>query len=102
VGNGRYRAGGQEWRAFVANLELDAGRPILDKTGLSGQFDITLPRAGATAALPSSVARWVNELRVLKHLSPEATEAVRLTDAGFTPVNPTLESTILGEIGWPP
>lgn len=107
------------WPALEGSVPPDALTPSVDgplvgvddligatyfalcSDSVRGQFDITLPRAGATAALPSSVARWVNELRVLKHLSPEAAAAVRLTDAGFTPVNPTLESTILGEIGWP-
>lgn len=41
-GVGRYRASGQQWSAFVENLELQAGRPVVDKTGLSGQFDLTL------------------------------------------------------------
>ena len=42
-GVGRYRANGQDWKAFVGILEIGlTGRPIIDKTGLSGQFDITL------------------------------------------------------------
>lgn len=39
---GRYRAAGQQWESFVANLEVDATRPVIDKTGLAGQFDIAL------------------------------------------------------------
>jgi len=66
-----------------------------------GLLDVTLPRAGATAALPSAVARWVDELRVLKLLSPEAASAPPITSVGFTPLNPTLADTILAEIGWP-
>lgn len=66
-----------------------------------GLLDVTLPRAGATAALPSPVARWVDELRVLKLLSPEAPSATPVTRLGFVPLNPTLADTVLAEIGWP-
>ncbi|MBK5298455.1 MAG: hypothetical protein JJE40_14985 [Vicinamibacteria bacterium] len=66
-----------------------------------GLLDVTLPRVGATSALPSAVARWVDQLRVLKLLSPEAASATPITTLGFTPLNPTLADTILAEIGWP-
>ena len=66
-----------------------------------GLFDITLPRAGATAALPAPVARWVDDLRVLKLTSPPPGAARPLTAAGFSQLNPTLSDTILAEIGWP-
>lgn len=66
-----------------------------------GLLDVTLPRVGATAALPSAVARWVDQLRVLKLLSPEAASATPITTLGFTPLNPTLADTVLAEIGWP-
>ena len=39
---GRYHAGGQQWSAFVGLLELMSGRPIVDRTALSGQFDVKL------------------------------------------------------------
>lgn len=66
-----------------------------------GLLDVTLPRSGATTALPSPVARWVDELRVLKLLSPEAPSATPVTRLGFVPLNPTLADTVLAEIGWP-
>ena len=66
-----------------------------------GLLDVTLPRAGATAALPSPVAKWVVHLRVLRLLSPAASLGTPITTLGFTPLNPTLSSTILAEIGWP-
>jgi hypothetical protein len=69
--------------------------------GVRGLLDVTLPRSAATAALPSAVARWVDELRVLKLLSPEVASPTRLTSLGFTPLNPTLADTVLAEIGWP-
>ncbi len=66
-----------------------------------GVLDVTLPRAGATAAIRSDVARWMTELRVLRLLSPDAAGATPLTTVGFTPLNTDLASTILAEIGWP-
>ena len=66
-----------------------------------GLLDITLPRAGATAALPSTAAKWVVQLRVLRLVSPAAATGTPLVDLGFTPLNPTLAETILAEIGWP-
>ena len=66
-----------------------------------GLLDITLPRAGATAALPSTAAKWVVQLRVLRLVSPAAGTGTPLADLGFTPLNPTLAETILAEIGWP-
>ncbi len=42
-GADHYRANGHEWGDFVGSLETRiTGRPIVDMTGLSGQFDITL------------------------------------------------------------
>jgi ligand-binding SRPBCC domain-containing protein len=69
--------------------------------GVRGLLDVTLPRRGETAALPSPVARWVEDLRVLQLLSPPAAGAAPITDTGFTPLNPTLADTVLAEIGWP-
>jgi len=43
----------------------------------------------------------VDELRVLKHLSPDASSARHITDFGFASLNPTLADTVLAEIGWP-
>ncbi|MBK5297657.1 MAG: hypothetical protein JJE40_10905 [Vicinamibacteria bacterium] len=68
---------------------------------MRGLLDVTLPRVGATSALPSAVARWVDQLRVLKLLSPEAASATPITTLGFTPLNPTLADTVLAEMGWP-
>jgi ligand-binding SRPBCC domain-containing protein len=66
-----------------------------------GVFDVTLPRAGATAAIPTSAARWVGDLRVLKLRSPAAPGQRTLTAAGFTPLSATLTETIDAELGWP-
>jgi len=68
---------------------------------IRGLFDATLSRDRAAAALPSPVSRWVDELRVVKHLSPEVPSAQSIVSAGFTPLNPTLAETVLAEIGWP-
>lgn len=66
-----------------------------------GLLDLTLPRRGETGGLPAPVARWVEDLRVLRLLSPPAASAIPIADAGFVPLNPTLADTVLGEIGWP-
>ena len=66
-----------------------------------GLLDVTLPRAGATAALPPAAARWVDELRVLRLLSPEGAAATPIASVGFKALNPTLADTVLAEIGWP-
>lgn len=66
-----------------------------------GLLDVTVPRRGETAALPAPVARWVDDLRVLKLLSPPAAGAIPIADVGFSPLNPTLADTVLAEIGWP-
>jgi uncharacterized protein (TIGR03435 family) len=55
-GVGRYRASGQEWKAFVSILEISlTGRPIVDKTGLSGQFDITVEWNPDIRRVPESI-----------------------------------------------
>jgi uncharacterized protein (TIGR03435 family) len=43
-GVGLYRSAGRRWEdgVFVRWVELIAGRPVVDRTALSGQFDITL------------------------------------------------------------
>ena len=52
----RYRASGQEWKAFVGILETGiTGRPIMDKTGLSGQFDITVEWNPDISRVPESI-----------------------------------------------
>jgi hypothetical protein len=68
---------------------------------VQGLLDVTLPRSGRTAALPPPVARWVDDLRVLKLLSPDAPDATPIAAAGFTPLNATLADTITAEAGWP-
>jgi ligand-binding SRPBCC domain-containing protein len=66
-----------------------------------GLYDVTLPRAGATAAIPANAARWVDHLRVLKLRSPDAPGAPALTSTGFTPLAATLSDTVEAELGWP-
>jgi hypothetical protein len=107
------------WPALEGSVPRDALSPSVDgalvgmddligatyfalcNDSISGLLDVTLPRGGATAALPSPVARWVDELRVLKHLSADASSARHITDFGFVPLNRTLADTIVAEIGWP-
>ena len=64
--------------------------------GVRGLLDVTLPRAGATAALPPSAARWVDELRVLKLLRPDGRVGHPHHQLGFRPLNPTLAETVAG------
>jgi ligand-binding SRPBCC domain-containing protein len=66
-----------------------------------GFVDVTLPRAGQTAALPADVAKWSPEARVLQLRSPQGLAARRLSEFGFTPTNTTLAETIACELGWP-
>jgi uncharacterized protein (TIGR03435 family) len=55
-GVGRYRASGQEWKTFVGILETGiTGRPILDTTGLSGQFDMTVEWNPDISRVPEAV-----------------------------------------------
>ena len=83
------------WPALEGSVPRDALSPSVDgplvgvddligatyfalcDDSIRGLLDVTLPRAGATAALPSAVARWVDELRVLKLLSPTSRRRVR-------------------------
>ena len=52
-------------------------------------LDVTLPRAGETAALPPAVASGWTELRVLKHLSSDGRVGRAGRHArGFVPLNP--------------
>jgi uncharacterized protein (TIGR03435 family) len=53
-----YRGNGQKWSDFVSSLESRSttGRPIVDKTGLSGQFDITLEWNPDIARVPEGVS----------------------------------------------
>jgi uncharacterized protein (TIGR03435 family) len=52
---GGYRAGGQQWKNFVGNLEMSTGRPVMDRTELSGQFDITLEWNPNISRLPDGL-----------------------------------------------
>jgi ligand-binding SRPBCC domain-containing protein len=107
------------WPALEGSVPRDALSPSVDGAlvgvddligatyfalcddSVRGLFDVTLPRAGASAALPPEVARWLDELRVLRHFSPAASSARHITEVGFAPLNPTLAATVLAEIGWP-
>ena len=53
-----YRANGHEWGDFVGSLEsrIQTQRPIVDKTGLSGQFDITLEWNPDITRVPEGVS----------------------------------------------
>lgn len=56
--DGVYAAGGQPTRVLASTLQLALGEEIIDRTGLSGNFDfyVTLPRA-----LPNASAAGVGE-----------------------------------------
>jgi hypothetical protein len=69
--------------------------------GLRGVFDVTLPRAGETAAVPREVARFVPDVRTLQLRVPQHAATRPFTETGFTPLNPTLADSILAEMGWP-
>jgi ligand-binding SRPBCC domain-containing protein len=69
--------------------------------GLRGVFEVTLPRAGKTAAVPREVARFVPEVRTLQLRVPEHASARPFSETAFTPLNPTLADSILAEMGWP-
>lgn len=107
------------WPAIQGSVPRDAVSPSVDSPligmddligavyfatcddSVRGLLDVTLPRAGETAAVRPDVTRWLTELRVLRLSSPEPAGASPLTSFGFTPLNPDLASTILAEIGWP-
>lgn len=107
------------WPALEGSVPRDAVSPSIDGSlvgvddligavyfavcddGVRGVVNVTLPRAGETAAVPADVARWGTELRMLKLLSPEPASAPLLTDFGFQPLNTTLGDTVLAEMGWP-
>jgi ligand-binding SRPBCC domain-containing protein len=69
--------------------------------GLRGVFEVTLPRAGQTAAVPREVARFVPEVRTLQLRVPEQASTRAFSETAFTPLNPTLADSILAEMGWP-
>ena len=57
LGVDNYRGNGQKWADFVASLENRFGeRPLMDKTGLSGQFDITLEWNPGLTRVPEGVS----------------------------------------------
>ena len=70
--------------------------------GLRGIRDITIPRAGETAAVPREAARWAPEVRVMQLRVPVGLAAPPITNDGFAPLNPSIGATILAEVGWPP
>ncbi len=51
---GTYRSTGWRWedQAFVNFLERATGRPVIDRTGLSGQFDLSLQFNPGVSRLP--------------------------------------------------
>ena len=69
--------------------------------GVQGIVDVTLRRVAQTAAVPPSAARWVPDVGVVPLESPDGGERRRLTDEGFAALNPSIDKTILAELGWP-
>jgi uncharacterized protein (TIGR03435 family) len=56
-GAGNYRSSGGQWGVFVAALDTGiTGRPVVDKTGLSGQVDITLEWNPESTRAPERVS----------------------------------------------
>lgn len=56
-GVGNYRSSGEQWGIFVRGLDTRiTGRPIVDKTGLSGQVDITLEWNPDITRVPESAS----------------------------------------------
>jgi uncharacterized protein (TIGR03435 family) len=57
-GVGRFRANGQPWGTVVGLLDggVVTGRPLVDKTGLSGQFDITIEWNPEITRVPEGVS----------------------------------------------
>ncbi len=56
-GIGRFRSSGQGWGHFVSILESNlTGRPVIDKTGLSGQFDIMLEWNPEVSRIPEGIS----------------------------------------------
>ena len=90
-GVGSYRASGQEWKSFVSILETSlTGRPIDDKTGLSGQFDMTLEWNPDIARVPESVinAPTLAELEARPILFTAIREQLGLkVDPGTAPID---------------
>jgi uncharacterized protein (TIGR03435 family) len=55
IAPGRYEVMGQSIAAFASTLASQIGRPVIDETGLSGNYDFTLtfmPDSGGRAGLP--------------------------------------------------
>jgi hypothetical protein len=51
--------------------------------------------------VPREASRWAPEVRVLQLRVPDATSVPSITADGFVPLNPTVGTTILAEMGWP-
>jgi ligand-binding SRPBCC domain-containing protein len=69
---------------------------------LRGVFDVALPRAGKTAAVPGEAARFVPDVRTLQLRVPDLAPTRPFSETGFAPLNTTLAASILAELGWPP
>jgi uncharacterized protein (TIGR03435 family) len=80
-GIGRYRSTGLRWEdgRFVNFVERVAGRPVLDRSGLSGQFDIAL--------------EWNQEVRRIPEGSPSAVSLAELE------ARPALSTALREQLG---
>jgi bla regulator protein BlaR1 len=77
---GSYRSTGERWEAagFVNFIERVVGRPVLDRTGLTGQFAITLAFNPEITRLPDGFSGTLAELEAAPVLPTALREQVGL------------------------
>ena len=83
---GSYRSTGERWEAvgFVNFIERVVGRPVLDRTGLSGQFDISIAFNPEITRLPDGFSGTLAELETAPVLPTALREQLGLKLEGAT------------------
>ena len=79
VGFGELTAGGQPLLELVSLLSATVGRSVVDRTGLTGRYDITL--------------RWTPD-RVLQRAGAAASEPIRVNGVEIDPNGPSIFTAI--------